>query len=70
MKHISTNFIIDMMKKKLSLNKKQHLMIHRVFNHFLQINNSLFINQSSLQFLLYVGDKESVRKNKIIQALK
>ena len=70
MKHISADFIIDMMKKKLSLNKKQHLMIHRVLNHFLQINNSLFINQSPSQFLLYVGGKESVRKSRIIQALK
>ena len=70
MKHISANFIIDMMKKKLSFNKKQHLMIHRVFNHFLQISNLLFINQFSSQFLLYVDGKENVRKSKIIQALK
>ena len=66
MKHIFADFIINMMKKKLSLNKKQHLIIHRVFNHFLQINNFLFINQSSSQFFLYVDSKENVKKNKII----
>ena len=70
MKHISADFIIDMMKKKLLLNKKQHLMIHRVFNHFLQISNSLFINQSLSQFLLYVDDEGNVKKSRIIQALK
>ena len=70
MKYIFADFIINIMKKKLSFNKKQHLMIYRVFNHFLQINNSLFINQFSSQFLLYVDSKKNVRKSKIIQVLK
>ena len=70
MEHISADLIIDMMKKKLPLNKKQHLMIHRVLNHFLQISNPLFTNQSPSQFLLYVGGEGGVKKSRIIQALK
>jgi hypothetical protein len=67
--NMNENIIFTCITHQLSLNQKQYLICKKILSHFLLIQSCQENNVSLSQLLLYIKEKDEVKKNQIIKEI-